>query len=113
MKKKLVAIISVVAMLVTMFPATVFAEPAATNGQPVEVDSFDELKEAIDKASGPDTTTIKLTNNITNVSTSIVIDGKRIEIGLGGCQIKAADVLEKGNASAANVFEIKGNAIVP
>lgn len=112
MKKKLVAIISVVAMLMTMFPATVFAEPAAGSDKPVSVNDAESLKQAIKNASGSDTTTIELTGHIT-VSESIVIEsGKKIEIDLGGFQIKAEDSLDKGDASAANVFEIKGNANV-
>ncbi len=100
MKKKLVAIISVVAMLVTMFPATVFAE----NEESTQINTEEALNKAILEAT--ENSTIDVSADIETENVVKVAAGKKITIDLNGHTLSAkhnGDVIEnRGDLTIKN-----------
>ena len=103
MKKKLVAIISVVAMLVTMIPTVAFAaDPSA----PTEVANLQALKDAIDG----DAKEIKLTSNITLDQTLVIKRNVTIDLGGNELSITGEDFTANDGTKKRNVVTVKSPA---
>ena len=97
MKRRLIAIITIAAMLITMLPTGMFAADETTT---IQVGSMDELNNAYEtiEASDQEEATIELTGNITLDSEYFGVKGKHITVvSSGEDSYKISDCVKKGD----------------